>query len=50
MGLVDLPVEMNAISGRMTEQCKCDDEVINDHLDMLIELLQGYKVIKNRLF
>jgi hypothetical protein len=40
---------MNAISGRMTEQCKRDDEVINDHLDTLVELLQGYKVIENRL-
>jgi hypothetical protein len=35
---------MNALSERMNEQYKRDDEVINDHLDMLIELLQGYKV------
>ncbi len=49
IGLVDLPVEMNALSERMNEQYKRDDEVINDHLDMLIELLQGYKV-KEKIF
>jgi hypothetical protein len=37
---------MNAVSERIHEQCKRDDDVINDHLDMLIELLQGYKVTK----
>jgi hypothetical protein len=35
---------MHALSGRIEEQCKRDDEVINEHLDMLIELLLGYKV------
>jgi hypothetical protein len=30
----------------MNEQCKRGDEVINDPLDMLVELLQGYKVKK----
>lgn len=37
---------MNALSERMKEQCKRDNEVINEHLDMLVELLQGYKVEK----
>jgi hypothetical protein len=50
-GLVELPVEINAIAERINEECKHEDEVINDHLDMLIELLQGYKVReKNILF
>lgn len=44
VGLADLPVEMNALSERMKEQCQRDNEVINEHLDMLIDLLQGYKV------
>lgn len=44
VGLADLPMEMNALSERMKEQCKRDNEVINEHLDMLVELLQGYKV------
>ena len=44
VGLADLPMEMNALSERVKEQCKRDDEVINEHLDMLVELLQGYKV------
>ena len=43
-GLVELPIEMNAVSERIREECIREDEVINDHLDMLIELLQGYKV------
>ena len=43
-GLVELPVEINAVAERMHEQCKREDEMINDHLDMLIELIQGYKV------
>jgi hypothetical protein len=46
VGLTDLPVEMNALSERMNEQCKRSDEVINYPLDMLVELLQGYKVEK----
>ena len=46
IGLADLPVELNAISERMKEQYKRDDELITDHVDMLIELLQGYKVRK----
>jgi hypothetical protein len=41
---------MNALSGRIKEQCKRDDEVINEHLDMLIELLLGYKVTEWILF
>lgn len=44
VGLADLPLEMNALSERLKEQCKRDNEVINEHLDMLVELLQGYKV------
>ena len=43
-GLIELPVEMSAVSERIHEECVREDEVINDHLDMLIELLQGYKV------
>ena len=46
VGLADLPMEMNALSERIKEQCKRDNEVINEHLDMLVELLQGYKVNK----
>ena len=26
------------------EENNCEDEIINDHLDMLVDLLQGYKV------
>lgn len=44
IGLTDLPVEMHAVAERLQEQRKRDDDVINDHLDMLIDLLQGYKV------
>ena len=47
-GLVDLPVEINAVAERIHEECKHEDEVINDHLDMLIELLQGYRVMNRR--
>ena len=43
-GLVDIPIEINAIAERINDECKCEDEMINDHLDMLIELLQAYKV------
>jgi len=50
VGLTDLPVEINALSERMNEQCKRSDEVISDPLDMLVELLQGYKVEKQRNF
>lgn len=35
---------MHALAGRMDEQSKRDDEVIGEHLDMLIDLLLGYKV------
>ncbi|UJR08914.1 hypothetical protein I4U23_013167 [Adineta vaga] len=48
LGLADLPVEMNAVSERIQEQCKRDDDVINDHVDMLIDLLQGYKDLCKR--
>lgn len=49
-GLGELPVEINAVSERIYEECKREDDMINDHLDMLIELLQGYKVSgKSRL-
>jgi hypothetical protein len=34
----------------MKEQYKRDDEVINDHVDLLIELLQGYKVRRDQIF
>ncbi|CAF0927168.1 unnamed protein product [Adineta ricciae] len=47
-GLVELPIEMNAVSERIREECIREDEVINDHLDMLIELLQGYKDLCKR--
>ncbi|CAF1246872.1 unnamed protein product [Rotaria sordida] len=49
IGLGSLPIEINAISERVNEQCKRNDEVINDHLDMLIELLQGYNDLCKRL-
>jgi hypothetical protein len=45
-GLIELPIEINAVGERINEECKHENEVINDHLDMLIELLQGYKVRK----
>ena len=35
---------MSAVSERINVQCKRDDAMISDHLDLLIELLQGYKV------
>ncbi|CAF4539310.1 unnamed protein product, partial [Rotaria sp. Silwood2] len=47
-GLVEIPVEINAVAERINEECKHEDEVINDHLDMLIELLQGYKDLCKR--
>lgn len=37
---------MNAISERINERCKRDEDLISDQLDMLIDLLQGYKVSK----
>ncbi len=40
-------MEVNAVAERINEECKCEDEIINDHLDMLIELLQAYKVKYN---
>jgi len=43
-GLTELPAEVNAVAKRINEACQCEDEIINDHVDMLIELLQGYKV------
>lgn len=46
-GLVQLPYEISAISERLHEACRNEDDIINDHLDMLIELLQGYKVGNN---
>jgi hypothetical protein len=49
-GLIELPIEINAIGERINEECKCEDDIINDHLDMLIELLQAYKVPKKVLF
>lgn len=49
-GLCELPIEVNAVAERINEECKREDEVINDHLDMLIELLQGYKVRENNNF
>ncbi len=49
-GLVEIPVEINAVAERIDEECKCEDEIINDHLDMLIELLQAYKVKYNFRF
>jgi hypothetical protein len=41
---------MHALSGRMKEQSLRDDEVINQHLDILIELLLGYKVNESIVF
>ncbi|CAF1173442.1 unnamed protein product [Rotaria sordida] len=48
IGLTDLPSEMNAISERINERYKRDDEVINDHFHLLIDLLQGYKDLCRR--
>ncbi|CAF4298706.1 unnamed protein product, partial [Didymodactylos carnosus] len=42
-GLSQLPMELNAVAERITEQYKREDELISDHIDMLIDLLQGYK-------
>ncbi|CAF0891827.1 unnamed protein product [Rotaria sordida] len=47
-GLATLPFEINAVAERINEECRYADEVINDHLDMLIELLQGYKDLCKR--
>ncbi|CAF3957253.1 unnamed protein product, partial [Rotaria magnacalcarata] len=47
-GLTELPIEINAVAERINEECKREDEVINDHLDMLIELFQGYKDLCKR--
>lgn len=47
-GLTELPAEVNAVASRINESCKCEDEIINDHVDMLIELLQGYKDLCKR--
>jgi len=49
-GLIELPIEINAIGERINEECKCEDDIINDHLDMLIELLQAYKVPEKKSF
>ena len=37
---------MKTLSQCSNEQYKRGDEIINEHLDMLIELLQGYKVLE----
>ncbi|CAF3308812.1 unnamed protein product [Rotaria socialis] len=47
-GLGSLPIEVNAISERMNEQFKRNDQVISEHLDMLVDLLQGYKDLCKR--
>ncbi|CAF3830330.1 unnamed protein product, partial [Adineta steineri] len=47
-GLNELPIEINAVAERIKEECIHEDEIINDHLDMLIELLQGYKDLCKR--
>ena len=50
-GLVELPTEINAVAECFNEGYKWEDEIISDHLDMLVELLQGYKVtINNALY
>lgn len=46
LGLATLPNEMNSLSQQLTTQSKRDDELITEHLDMLIDLLEGYKVVK----
>lgn len=43
-GLTSLPAEMNKLSVQIKDQYQRVDEIIADHLDALIELLQGYKV------
>ncbi|CAF3514010.1 unnamed protein product [Rotaria sp. Silwood1] len=48
IGLTDLPSEMNAISERINERYTRDDEAINDHFHLLIDLLQGYKDLCKR--
>ncbi|CAF1110489.1 unnamed protein product [Didymodactylos carnosus] len=47
-GLSQLPIELNAVSERMNEQYKREDELMSDHVDMLIDLLQGYKELCKR--
>ncbi|CAF0910447.1 unnamed protein product [Didymodactylos carnosus] len=47
-GLSQLPMELNAVAERITEQYKREDELISDHIDMLIDLLQGYKDLCKR--
>ena len=37
---------MNAVSEQINEQYKRDDLVFDDHLDLLVDLLQAYKVKK----
>ena len=44
-GLTNLPAEVNKLSLQIKDQYQRVDEIIADHLDALIELLQGYKVI-----
>jgi hypothetical protein len=47
IGLGTLPVEINAVAERILEQYKRDDQILSEHLDLLIDLLQGYKVRLN---
>ena len=44
IGLASLPAEINALSERLNGQVQRDNELINEHLDMLVDLLEGYKV------
>lgn len=44
IGLASLPAEINAVSERLNGQVQRDSELINEHLDMLVDLLEGYKV------
>ena len=44
-GLSVLPVEINSVSERIADQCKRDEAIVNEHFDMLVDLLQGYQVV-----
>ncbi|CAF0967319.1 unnamed protein product [Adineta ricciae] len=48
LGLAQLPVEMGAVSERLQEQYRRDEDIINDHLDLLIDILYGYKELCKR--
>ena len=46
--LANLPIEINAVSEKINEQYQRNDEAIGEHLDILIDLLQAYKVRQSK--